>query len=44
MYIIFKPDTYNQEDALIGNLGYFNRGGAHTSTYITYYACVENPH
>ncbi len=44
MYITFKPDTYNQEDALIGNLGYFNRGGSHTSTYVTYYARIENPH
>ena len=43
IYMMFKPDTFNQEDAILANKGYFNRGGAHSSTYTTFYACLENP-
>lgn len=33
VFLVLKPDTYNQEDAIVTNLGYFYRNGASTSSY-----------
>ena len=36
VFIVFKAATYNQEDAMVVNGGYFARNGSSSSSYKTY--------
>lgn len=36
VFIVFKAATYNQEDAMVVNGGYFARNGGSSSSYKTY--------